>query len=70
MFILQIDGFLFYYKMIYYIFGFIFFVVWLKLYMLLEIFEIEVLEKFLVERLDNYLNYVVYFEYVVEMKKK
>lgn len=38
--------------------------------MLLEIFEIEVLEKFLVERLDNYLNYVVYFEYVVEMKKK
>ncbi|XP_062579394.1 uncharacterized protein LOC134241341 [Saccostrea cucullata] len=66
----DIDGLLFFHKRTHYTFGSTPLVVWLKPYMLPEILEIEVPEKLLAERPDNYSNYAAHLEHVAEEKKK
>ncbi|XP_061166718.1 uncharacterized protein LOC133175617 [Saccostrea echinata] len=65
----NIDGLLFFHKRTHYTFGSTPLVVWLKPYMLPEILEIEVPEKLLAERPDNYSNYAAHLEHVAEEKK-
>ncbi|XP_022334517.2 uncharacterized protein LOC111131337 [Crassostrea virginica] len=66
----DIDGLLFYHKRTHYTFGSTPLVVWLKPYMLPEILGVEVPEKLLAERPDNYSNYAAHLEHVAEEKEK